>query len=212
MSACPLCRERKGKRRCPARDALICSPCCGAKRLVEIDCPSDCRFLTGAHAPGWNGAERGYQRDLRRLAPHVRDLSEARQQLSFLAVVGIAGIRAARRDLTDAVLREAVVALRRTVETRTHGVLFEHAAGDARAQGIVHELQAGVEAKGERGQPVAPDDADLLAALRALEAALAATLEERAGATAFLDTATRLAARFGARPAAAASAPRIVLP
>lgn len=31
-----------GKRECPAKAALICPGCCGAKRGHEIDCPADC--------------------------------------------------------------------------------------------------------------------------------------------------------------------------
>jgi hypothetical protein len=209
MKACPLCRERKGKRHCPARQAAICSACCGAKRLVEIDCPADCRYLTGAHAAGWDGIARDHQRDLRRLAPHVKALTETQQQLSFLAVVGIAGIRASRRELTDALLRDAVSAMRQTVETRARGILFDHVPDDARALAIVHELAEVFRAKDASGQPRSPDDRDLAAVLGALDAALAATAAEGVGGKAFLDTATRLAARFGARPAAAA--PRIVL-
>ena len=53
--SCPLCQRRKGKRACPARGASICSQCCGTKRHVEVACPADCVYLTGAHAPGWEG-------------------------------------------------------------------------------------------------------------------------------------------------------------
>ena len=42
---CLHCGQRKGKRPCPALHGLICSPCCGAHRLVHISCPSDCVFL-----------------------------------------------------------------------------------------------------------------------------------------------------------------------
>lgn len=209
MHVCPLCRERKGKRRCPARQASICSACCGAKRLVEIDCPSDCRYLTGAHAAGWDGAQRDHQRDLRRLAPHVQALTEAQQRLSLIAVVGIAGIRTRRREMTDALLHAAVTALRRTAETRSRGIVFEHVPDDARALAIVHDLAEVFRAQDASGQPLSPDDGDLAAVLGALDAALSATAAEGAGATAFLDTATRTAARLGARPSA--TVPRILL-
>jgi hypothetical protein len=209
MHVCPLCRERRGKRPCPARQGSICSACCGAKRLVEIDCPSDCRYLTGAHAAGWDGAQRDHQRDLRRLAPHVQALTETQQKLSLIALVGIAGIRAARRELTDALLHEAVTALRRTAETRSRGIVFEHVPDDARALAIVHDLAEVFRSKDGSGQPLSPDDRDLTAVLGALDAALSATAAEGAGATAFLDTATRLAARLGARPSA--TIPRVVL-
>lgn len=42
---CPLCDSRKAKRFCPEKAGLICSVCCGTKREVEIDCPSDCVYL-----------------------------------------------------------------------------------------------------------------------------------------------------------------------
>lgn len=42
---CPLCGNRKAKRHCPAKGLQICPVCCGTKREVEIDCPSDCTYL-----------------------------------------------------------------------------------------------------------------------------------------------------------------------
>ncbi|HKW85586.1 MAG TPA: hypothetical protein VJM82_00790 [Nitrospiraceae bacterium] len=45
MSKCVYCRQRKGKRACPALGGLICSQCCGEHRVVRIACPSDCIYL-----------------------------------------------------------------------------------------------------------------------------------------------------------------------
>ena len=45
MSRCVYCRQRKGKRACPALGGLICSQCCGEHRMVRIACPSDCVYL-----------------------------------------------------------------------------------------------------------------------------------------------------------------------
>jgi len=45
MSKCVYCRQRKGKRACPALGGLICSQCCGEHRMVRIACPSDCVYL-----------------------------------------------------------------------------------------------------------------------------------------------------------------------
>ncbi len=42
---CLSCNEIKGKRKCPALNGLICSICCGTKRLKEINCPSECGYL-----------------------------------------------------------------------------------------------------------------------------------------------------------------------
>jgi hypothetical protein len=203
VAACPLCRQRKGKRACPAKGELICAQCCGAKRRIEIDCPDDCTWL-GGHAGTWDGRETERTRDLRRLAPWLERLSDPQARLFFLSLVGLTALRARRRELGDALLLEAVEALRKTVETREKGILYEHAADDLRAQGLVHELSGMFEAKDEEGARHAPADADLLAALRALEGALLDVTHESAGPTAFLDTAARLAGRIAAanRPAA----------
>ncbi len=200
--SCPLCRHRKGKRACPAKGASICSQCCGTKRLVEIDCPSDCVYLTGAHAPGWEGRTADRERDQRRLGPHVARLTERQIRLVLLALAGINGIRGRRSELDDTILLEAVVALRKTVETRDRGVLYEHPAGDARAQELVQELSGIFEAQDTEGGLHRPSDRDLAAALRGLEGALTETVGEREGPRTFLNTAARLVGRLGGAPAA----------
>jgi hypothetical protein len=199
--SCPLCGKRKGKRACPARGVAICSQCCGGKRLVEIPCPPDCLYLTGAHAPGWEGRAADRERDQRRLGPHVAGLTERQLRLVLISLAGINGIRGRRADLEDAILLDAVGALRKTVETRDRGVLYEHPPGDARAQELVRELAEVFEARDNDGTVHRPSDRDLAAALRGLEGALAATVRENEGPHAFLDTAARLVGRLGGAPA-----------
>jgi hypothetical protein len=208
---CPLCRARKGRRACPAKGAQICPHCCGAKRRVEIECPEDCVYLAGGHAGGWDGRETEKKRDLRRIAFQVQGLPREQAEIFFLALLGISGLRAGRSGLDDALLLEAVSALRKTTETRQSGILYEHAPRDPRAQGLVVELRQMFEAKSRDGSAAAPADRDLLAVLGALEGSLRATLLERAGATAFLDTAARIAGRTLGRPGAARG-PLIVAP
>ena len=208
---CPLCDARKGKRACPARGALICSACCGQKRLVEIDCPPDCGYLTGAHAAGWDGRARDRERDGRRLGPHAAGLGEGQLRLLLLALAGVVSLQARRADLDDALLLEAVVALRKTTDTHERGVIYEHPATDPRAQGLVHDLASLFEAKGENGAVHRPSDRDLGQVLRALEGALRGTLQEREGPRAFLATAARLTGRLG-RPPAPPSRPLIIEP
>src|SRR6185436_7077811 len=47
MTTCVHCRQRKGKRSCPALGGAICPSCCGKHRLQEIDRPADCVHLGG---------------------------------------------------------------------------------------------------------------------------------------------------------------------
>jgi len=48
VAACVYCRQRKGKRACPALHGAICAVCCGTHRGSAIACPADCvYFLPG---------------------------------------------------------------------------------------------------------------------------------------------------------------------
>jgi hypothetical protein len=210
--SCPLCRQRRGKRACPAKGEAICSQCCGTKRRVEIDCPPDCAFLDGAHAGAWEGRSRDRDRDARRVGPFLEGLSEAQGRLVLLSLVGIAAIRARHRETDDRLLLEAVAALRKTVETQEKGILYEHPAADARAQGLVRELAELFEAKDAEGVSHAPAGRDLARSLARLEQAIEATVKEGESAHAFLDTATRLAARLGPPPGARPGPSLIVEP
>ncbi len=191
---CPLCQHRKGRRQCPAKQTLICSHCCGTKRRVEIDCPQDCIYLEGAHAAAWEGRTTEKERDQRRLAPFVAGLTEAQGELFVVSLVGLAGIAARRADLTDRLLAEAVKTLRKTVETREKGILYDHQSDDVRAQALTHEIAALYEQRDEQGRTTSPPDADLLAVLKAFEAALDATVGEAGDARAFLGTMARVTA------------------
>ena len=193
--SCPLCRERKGKRLCPAKGTHICSTCCGAKRLVEIECPRDCVYLNGTHAGAWQGRETERARDHRRLAPSLQALTNAQMQLLLVAIVGLDRMRSERRGLQDLFVVDAVRALRKTVETRGHGILYDHSAEDLRAEGLRHDLAGLFVTHDAEGRPTSPDDGDLLAALRALESVVEAVLRE-GGTTEFLEMAGRIAAEL----------------
>jgi hypothetical protein len=214
MSArtCPLCRARKGKRACPAKGELICAQCCGSQRRVQIACPDDCVYLTGAHAPAWEGRETERRRDVRRFASHLQPLDDTQLGLFTLALTGLGGLRARRRDLDDRRLRSALEAFLHTLETREKGVLYEHAPDDLRAVSVLRDLTGLFESSGDEGRRVAPRDRDLRAVLGALRGALDDTLREQAGPTAFLDTVTRLAGRLSVEGPAAPARPLIVEP
>jgi hypothetical protein len=210
--SCPLCNRRKGKRWCPARGEPICSACCGAKRRVEVPCPEDCLYLSGAHAASWEGRETERLRDGRRVGAHAQDLTDDQGRLFLGMLIGLTQLRAERRDLDDRLLAEAVSTHTRTLETRERGVLYDHQADDLRVQGVVNELTRLLAALKLPGDDRAPRDADLLAALRALGTAVAATLQEQAGPTAFLDSAARLTSRLAPPGPGAREAPRIIVP
>jgi hypothetical protein len=190
--SCPLCQKRKGKRACPGKGELVCAHCCGSKRLVLVACPPDCAYLTGAHAAAWEGRETEKRRDSRRLAPYLEGLSAGALRVFVITLAGLAVIRKQRPEATDATLLAALAALRKTVETRIRGILYEHPPEDLRAMDLLRELRSLFEPKDEDGRQVSPADEDLLAALTALESCLEEVRSEGLQPTAFLDIAVRL--------------------
>ena len=168
---------------------------------MEIACPDDCVYLTGVHAGSWDGRETERHRDARRLAPFMEPLTEDQGRIFLMALVGVTSLRVRHPTLDDRLLHEAVVALRKTVETRERGVLYEHRPDDLRAEELVTDLRGLFEAKDASGRVAAPADADLATVLSALEAAIGACQKEHAGAHVFLETAARVAAHFGATAA-----------
>ena len=116
MSLCVYCKQRKGKRSCPALHGFICSTCCGEHRLVRVACPSDCRYLDSGS---------GYQE--KRLAEQFmplrrefyRELTElggakAVALFNLIEVVTFTFFEG-RRDGQDAEVVTAIQALRRTL-------------------------------------------------------------------------------------------------
>jgi hypothetical protein len=207
---CVLCGQRKGRRQCPARGALICPHCCGSKRRVEIACPEGCVYLDGTHAGAWQGRVTEKERDGRRVLPHVEMLSDTQQGLFINALLSLRDLARAAPALDDRLVATALLAFRKTVETRTHGLIYAHPPEDARAQALIENLGAALKLQDESGRALEPPDSDLLAVLRALEAILSAEPADPSRPRAFLDLAARLTAEVGAETGPAPE-PRILL-
>jgi hypothetical protein len=167
-------------------------------------------YLQGAHAGAWEGRTTEKERDQRRLAPFASGLTDAQRELFIVSMVGLAAIGARHADVTDRLLSEAVGTLRKTIETRDKGILYDHQADDARAQALVHEIASLYEERDSEGRRSSPSDTDLLAVLKALESALAAALAEAGDARAFLATIARVTAGAVGEPEE--HAPRLIVP
>src|SRR6185436_14797272 len=81
---CPLCGARRARRGCPALAKEICAVCCGTKRLVQIQCPSDCTWLASAREHPAAIVVRQQQRDVGLLLQVLRDFGERQSQLFLL--------------------------------------------------------------------------------------------------------------------------------
>src|SRR6476646_9038375 len=115
---CPLCGVRRARRGCPALGKQICAVCCGTKRLVEIQCPSDCPYLATARVHPAAVTVRQQQRDVASLTHAVRDLSERQSELFFLINSFLQQYKPPElQALVDLDVVDAVAALAGTFET-----------------------------------------------------------------------------------------------
>jgi hypothetical protein len=116
MSKCAYCRQRKGKRACPALNGLICSQCCGEHRMVRITCPADCTYLESSseyqeHRIGeqFAQARRDFYKGL-----FEQGGEKAAALFNLIEVVSFSYFQG-RRDGQDAEVIAAMQALRRSL-------------------------------------------------------------------------------------------------
>jgi len=165
---CPLCRQRKGRRACPALQQTICPVCCGSKRLTEIACPSDCVYLTTSREHPAAVVKRQQERDVATLLPTIRHLTERQYQLFFLFQSTITNHTPdGLARLIDADVADAAGAVAATLETASRGVIYEHAAQSLPGQKLAGELKATLEDIQKHGARVFDHEAAVT--LRAIE-------------------------------------------
>ena len=166
--ACPLCQKRKEKRNCPALVRSICPVCCATKRLVEINCPSDCPHLAASREHPAAVVRRQQEEDVAALLPSMAGLTERQHQLFFLFQSVIARSRPeGLARLTDEDVGEAAGACAATIETAARGVLYEHTPTSLPAQKLAGEFRALLADVRQHGATVYDREAAI--ALRAIE-------------------------------------------
>ena len=146
---CLLCRRRKGKRFCPAKNGLICAQCCGEKRVIEVDCPADCVYLSEGQryqveqkyvrlSREWDDQRR---QEVVRLSRKFGDIFDAIERYAAHN----------RRALeTDERFLEALDLIEKSLETEMKGIIFRPSAGSLVAEGAAKEIEAILE--GRRSQ------------------------------------------------------------
>ena len=164
---CPLCGRRKARRSCPAKGALICSICCGTKRLTEIACPPDCSWLQSASAHPPAVVQRQRERDVHLLVALLHGLPPQQQALTYRLLAVLGQDRPDLPGLRDADIAEAAQAMAQTAETASRGIVYQHAVQTTYAQRLVKEMTGLVEAATQQGAPV--PDHDLAEIFRRIE-------------------------------------------
>ena len=143
---CPVCHQRKAKRACPALGQQICAVCCGTKRLVEINCPSDCGYLSTARTHPPAIVQRQHEIDRAMLLPLLQELSERQAQL-FLMLAAVTSRHQSDtlQTLVDDDIAQAAGALAATLETAAKGIVYEHQPASLVAGRLMAELKSVVD-------------------------------------------------------------------
>lgn len=188
---CPQCGQRKARRECPALGRTICSVCCGTKRLVEIQCPSDCGYLAAAREHPAAVVRRQQEHDLARLVPTIQHLTERQYQLFFLFQTMIARHKPqGLTRLVDGDVAEAAAAFASTLETAARGVIYEHAAQSRPAQSLTTAMKTLLAQIRDQGAKVYDREAAIV--LRAIEHGARSVRTPAEGDTAYLELMARL--------------------
>lgn len=186
--SCPSCGQRRGRRDCPALGLTICTVCCGTKRLVEIDCPSTCAYLSAARAHPAAIVKRQQEDDVAAVLPSIRHLTERQDQLFFLFLTAIARhVPEGLAQLLDSDVAAAAGAAAATLETAARGVIYEYAATTVPAQRLAVVLRELLAAMRTHGATVYDREAAVV--LRAIEQGAG---EPRSGPRAYLELMGRL--------------------
>ncbi len=221
-STCPLCGVRKAKRACPALGRDICAVCCGTKRLTEIACTSDCRYLSSARAHPAAVVQRQQERDMAFVLPRISDLSKMQYRLFlFVQAILLQHAKNAVPALLDSDVAEAAATVAKTIETARSGIIYEHQATAIPAQRLATEVgQAVMDVARRAGAEASRVERDASVALRRIERlareAAAEFPDADRPAEAWLALAERMMGPAGAADAPAEmpakDEPRIILP
>lgn len=212
---CPLCRQRKARRACPALGHQICAVCCGTKRLVEISCPGDCPYLASAREHPPAAFVRQHQDDLAAVLRAIRDLNERQSRLFFMTLTFLAQYRPPElHPLVDEDIAAATAALAATYETAARGVIYEHRAGSLPAEWLTSGLKSVLAEADQTGGT--PFQRDAAVVLRRVEAAAREALGAApANRRPFADLIGRVMRKpedESRDPASSDDGPRIVIP
>jgi hypothetical protein len=142
---CIVCNQRKAKRFCPAKNTQICPQCCGAKRVLEIDCLESCEHLKA----GREREAEDYGKRLRILHSTAsesvrRALTENQKVIAHLEYA-LAQERRHSRYLSDKDVKQALELLLENYETEDNGILYEKTSDNLEVESLRKELRGIIE-------------------------------------------------------------------
>ena len=162
---CPICKQRKAKRFCPAKAETICSVCCGTEREVTIDCPSECPHLITSRQYDQERREIDWSKIPFADTKIPSSFVVAHQQLVAALSFVVCTYAQANRTLVDSDGRAAFEALAESYRTLASGIYYERPPASFLQKGLFAALKTGIEdykkAEGQRAGMTTVRDSDI---------------------------------------------------
>jgi hypothetical protein len=182
--------------------------------LTEIQCPSDCAYLTSAREHPPAAALRRRERDLGIVVNMVRDLNQRQSELFLLLTTALLRYEPPPlQEVADEHVAEAAAALAATYETAARGLIYEHRPASPSAAHLIAELKPLL---AEAGKGLGSSfERDAAFVLRRLDDAIReARTNEPDNRRALLDLLRRAMRRASSEAASADAdaAPRLIVP
>ena len=134
---------------------------------------------------------RQQERDVARLIPTIRELTERQHQLFFLFHSVVARHRPeGLARLVDADVADAAAAMAATLETAARGVIYEHTPQSPVAKSLLEEMKTLLAQARERGTTIYDGEAAI--ALRAIEQGARALRTPGDSETVYLELVSRI--------------------
>lgn len=170
MATCSRCRRRAAKRFCPALDAKICSVCCARDRMLELECPEECQYLTSGRLQSMEREQQLVTRELAALGKGPPVLGEkASECLAAARWVVVDLQRKVFSDLQDAEILAALENAIRNLETESAGIIYEHPEYSMRIQEVSRRVRKTLEDLfSDEPAEFRPRTSDILEALKGL--------------------------------------------
>ena len=194
---CPLCGTRRAKRFCPAKLSQICPVCCGTKREVEIDCPSDCVYLQSGRQ--YEGGKKAKNKPNESFTERL--WSQSFQSRNFETLLGLWSlIRDARSqipELVDIDVREVLNRLIQTYQTQEGGIYYDHLPESYTQKTLYSSLKSFLEGKQNQENLTASSlkTENLLDCLQLTLEMAVLKLQSRPKSRAFLDQLSEIVAK-----------------
>ncbi|MBI1745650.1 MAG: hypothetical protein HYR55_03580 [Acidobacteria bacterium] len=187
---CVVCNRKKAKRHCPAKFGSICSTCCGAKRIIEIQCPDDCTYLISGrdHRAQEVFARQRAKSDSIQLRKDSEIMNKFGDFMCYLQFMLVA-LRKDNRRMTDAETLAGVGLLLKTYETENKGILYEYHSPRAEVEAIVLGLHRAIQKYRSEETPIAPRH--IVNCLELLNADLDFHCQENKSTTSYLELITQ---------------------